>query len=302
MSMEKKILIGPSSFAEKDKTPMEMLTGSGYRIIDNPFKRKLTKEELLTLIDPDVIGLIAGLETLDREVISKSKLKCISRVGSGISNVDLVAAKEFNVIVKSTPDAPTQAVAELTIGVLLNLLRHISQMSGDLHEGKWVKQIGYQLEGKNCLVVGYGRIGRRVANLLNAFGAKVTVYDPFISESMDFSVASNLMEALAKTDIVTLHHSGEKCILGPKEFDSMKSGVILLNVARGTAVDELALIHAIESKKILGAWMDTFATEPYLGALAKYSNVILTPHVGSYTLECRRAMETEAVTNLLSNI
>jgi len=300
MSAGKKVLIGPSSFAAKDKSPIDLLKKSGYRIVENPYKRKLTKAELLQLLDPDVVGLIAGLEPLDREVLSKSNLKCISRVGSGLSNIDLEAAKELNIVVKSTPDAPTQAVAELTLGALLCLLRSIPEMNRDLHAGKWNKQIGLQLEGKTCLVIGFGRIGKRVAKLLNAFDAKIKIYDPLLTESIEYTKVHSLDEALPDADIITLHNSGEQCVLGKKEFELIKRGVIVLNASRGGSVDERALVNALESGKVTGAWMDTFAMEPYNGALAKFPNVLLTPHVGSYTVECRRTMEMEAVTNLLS--
>ena len=302
MASERKILIGPLSFAEKDRSPMDLLEKTGLRIVDNPYKRKLTKTELLSLMDQDVVGLIAGLETLDREVLSKSKLKCISRVGSGISNIDLAAAKEFNIVVKSTPDGPTQAVAELAMGALLSLLRFITQMNEDLHAGRWSKQIGYQLEGRNCLVIGCGRIGKRVARLLKAFGGKILVYDPFAEAGLEYSKVTSLQEGLSEADIITLHNSGDERILGASEFGLMKDGVILLNASRGSALDETSLVSALASKKVLGAWMDTFTEEPYKGPLTKFANVILTPHVGSYTLECSKAMEMEAVNNLLSII
>jgi D-3-phosphoglycerate dehydrogenase len=302
VTMEKKILIGPSSFAEKDKSPIDLLIKAGFRLVDNPYKRKLTKAELLLLLDDDVIGLIAGLETLDREVLSKSKLKCISRVGAGISNIDLAAAREFNIGVKSTPDAPTQAVAEMTIGALLNLLRLIPLMNEDLHKGKWTKKVGFQLEGKTCLVIGYGRIGKRVSSLLNAFRAKILVYDPFLEGKIDFEKVDVLTSGLSLADIVTIHSSGEECVLTLKEFRSMKQGVIVLNAARGNSIDETALVAGLESGKVSAAWLDTFVEEPYKGPLVGFSNVLLTPHVGSYTLECRSRMEIEAVNNLLSFI
>jgi D-3-phosphoglycerate dehydrogenase len=299
---DRKILIGPSSFGEKDRSPIDLLERSGFRVVDNPYKRKLTKAELAQLLDEDVVGLIAGLETLDREVLSKSKLKCISRVGSGISNIDLAAARELNIAVRSTPDGPTQAVAELTIGTLLSLLRFIPQMNDALHQGEWSKQIGSQLQAKKCLVIGLGRIGRRVAGLLSAFGAEILVYDPFVDTGSGYSKVASLHEGLRQADIVTLHHSGEGCILGTSELELMKEGSILLNASRGSAVDEAALVTSLSEKRIRGAWLDTFSEEPYRGPLAKFSNVILTPHVGSYTLECRKAMEMDSVTNLLSVI
>ena len=126
--------------------------------------------------------------------------------------------------------------------------------------------------------------------------------DPHIDKThIRFPVVS-LEEALSQADIVTLHLSGEKEIIGQREFKLMKGGVYLLNASRGGLVDESALIEAIEDGKIAGAWLDSFNEEPYNGPLNRYSQVILTPHVGSYTSECRLCMENEAVENLIKGL
>jgi len=299
--MTSKILIGPSSFAESDKTPRNKLVTAGYAVIDNPYKRKLTKKELLDLLDNKVEGLIAGLETIDREVLEKSKLQVVSRVGAGISNVDLDAACALGIKVFNTPDAPTSAVAELTIGALLSLIRMIPRMDQALHEGKWQKKIGLQLQGKTVAIIGFGRIGRKVAALLFPFGVKILVVDPYINESDCVGCRKvTLQAALLEADVVTIHSSGHDCLIGEKEFTHMKKGVYLLNVARGGVISEKALMEALENNTVAGAWLDTFEEEPYKGNLCNYPNVILTPHAGSYTTECRLQMETEAVDNLLN--
>lgn len=297
---EIKVLIGPSSFAALDKTPLERLISEGYGIIDNPFKRKLTRKELLDLLSPEVIGLIAGLEPLDSDVLQKSNLKVISRVGSGLSNIDLNAAKDLGIKVCYTPFGPTTAVAELTIGALLNLLRMISQMDRDLHQGKWNKRIGLQLEGKTVAIIGFGKIGKKVAKLLSPFGVDIIAVDPFCEGSAEDYTLLTLDEALPKADIITIHSSGDECLLGDREFSLMKEGVYLLNAARGSLISESSLKRALDDGKIRGAWLDTFENEPYEGPLKEYYQVILTPHVGSYTAECRKQMETEAVDNLIN--
>ena len=296
---EIKILIGPSSFAELDKTPLKMLESHGVQVIDNPYKRKLTKTELLELLADDVEGIIAGLEPLDREVFQKTKLKVISRVGSGLSNVDLEAAEEHGIIVKYTPYGPTSAVVELTIGIMLNMLRMVPQMDRDLHEKKWAKRIGAQLEGKTVVVIGFGRIGRRVAETLSAFNAKIIGVDPYFSVDEKFDIQP-LESSLPQADIITIHSSGEQPILGDEEFSKLKKGVYLLNAARGGIISEASLIKALDDEVVAGAWLDTFEQEPYNGPLTEYEQVVLTPHIGSYTAECRKKMETEAVENLLS--
>lgn len=299
--MSQKILLGPSSFAETDKAPLARLQEAGYEVVDNPYKRKLTKPELFDLLTPDVIGIIAGLEPLDREVMSRSSLKVVSRVGSGMSNVDQNAAEELGIAVRSTPNGPTEAVAELTLGALLSLLRMIPQMDQALHACKWNKRIGAQLEGKTVAIVGYGRIGRRVAELLSPFHIRLLVVDPYLKQS-DVAEAElmALDEALPQADVISLHSSGEACLLGEREFRLMKQGAFLLNVARGGLVAEEPLIAALDDGRVVGAWFDTFGTEPYTGPLCGRENVVLTPHVGSYTLECRQGMENEAVDNLLA--
>lgn len=293
-----KILLGTSTFSELDKAPLLKLLGMGFEVVENPFKRKLTKEELFNLL-PGVTGIIAGLEPLDRDVLKNSGLKVISRCGSGLSNVDLDAAKELGVIVKNTPIAPVNAVAELTVGCLLSVLRHIRQMDAALHNNKWSKIIGRQLNGMNVTVIGFGNIGQRVAQLLNAFGANICAVDPAYSGKVSGFPVVDLDDGLKVADVISLHCSGEKCLLGKNQFDLMKDGVYILNGARGGLIDEDALKSALDSKRVAGAWLDTFQSEPYSGALLKYEQVILTPHIGSYTSECRSNMEMEAVDNLI---
>jgi D-3-phosphoglycerate dehydrogenase len=293
-----KILLGPSTFAAQDQSPIERLSESGCEIIQNPFGRKLTRQELIELL-PGVKGLIAGLEILDEDVMRKSELKVISRCGSGLSNVDMDAAARLGIKVFSTPYGPTSAVAELTLGVMLNLLRMVPFMDREVHEGRWTKKTGTQLEGKTVVIIGYGRIGRKVASLLKPFNVKLIVVDPFIREKTDGIEILPLDKALSKADIISIHSSGEQQIIGDDEFRLIKKGAFLLNAARGGLINESSLIQAIENGIIAGAWIDTFREEPYSGPLIKYSQVVLTPHVGSYTLECRRSMEMESVNNLL---
>jgi len=303
MSQNKiKILLGPSSFAAQDKAPLKLLLDAGLEIIDNPFKRKLTKTETIDLLKNDIQGLIAGLETLDKEVIDKSNLKVISRCGSGMSNVDQEAAKQKGIQVFSTPDGPTNAVAELTIGALLSLLRHLGPANNDLHAKKWTKLIGGEIRGKILALIGFGRIGRRVATLAQAFGAKIIVVDPAYQGDFSQAEHKSLEEALAIADIISLHSSGTNLILGPKELAQTKKGCILLNAARGELVDEQAICELIDAKHIAAVWMDTFTQEPYQGPLCGKKEALLTPHIGSYTAECRLSMEMECARNLLKGL
>lgn len=293
-----RILIGPSSFGVVDSAPVERLRDAGFDVTLNPFNRKLTERELLDLL-PGVVGLIAGLELLSGAVLERSELRVISRSGAGMSNVDLDAARRLGIVVRSTPDAPASAVAELTVGAMLSLLRRIVPMNASLHEGAWTRLPGGQIEGRTVAVVGFGRIGRRVARLLLAFGAQVIAVDPDVS-SVDPPIAlATLDDALPRADIVTLHASGDTMVLGPGELLRLKPGALVLNAGRGGMVDEASLCRALDADRIAGAWIDVFSEEPYSGPLTRYPQVLLTPHAGSFTAECRRQMEMEAVENLL---
>ena len=294
-----RILIGPSSFGVVDAAPLERLTAAGFAVQPNPFGRKLTEQELTALL-PGVVGLVAGLEPLNASVLKQSDLRAISRSGVGMSNVDLDAAKRLGIVVRNTPDAPTAAVAELTLGAMLALLRQIVPMSADLHAGRWTRSPGAQLEGRTVAVVGFGRIGRRVSALLLAFGAKVIAIDPHVHAVEPPIELLSLGEALRRADIVTVHASGEDAVLRQAELLLLKPGALVLNGGRGGLVEEKALCAALESGRVAGAWIDTFHDEPYSGPLTRYSQVLLTPHVGSFTVECRRRMEMEAVENLLN--
>ena len=294
------VLITTSSFS---KDAIQVLEQSGFEVINNPYKRKITQIELASLLE-GVCGVIAGLEQYDYDILSKSELKVISRCGAGISNIDLNGAKDLNITVYNTPEGPTQSVAELTIGCLLTLIRDVPNVNNLMHKGKWEKVTGHLLKDMNVLLIGYGRIGRSVAKILDAIGAKILVFDPFVSsEDIPGNFTKVDLDAGIKiADVITLHSSGEDLILGEKEFGLMKEGVYLLNGARGGLIDEDALENSLISGQIVGAWLDTFQEEPYHGKLSNYDQVILTPHIGSYTYEGRRKMEIDAVNNLIKGL
>lgn len=301
--MSPQILVTTSLFAVDDRGPIERMERAGYEVRLNPFGRRLTRDEILTLVtDTNVVGLVAGLEPLDRGVLMASHLRAISRVGSGVSNVDLDAASELGIAVHNTPDGPTVAVAELTLGALLSLLRDIPLLNQDLKDGRWKKRTGGQIAGRTVLVVGFGRIGQRVATLLDAFDARVLVCDPYaVSESAPFPFVE-LNEGYSKADVVCFHNSGEECLLSDEHLKYLKPGVLILNASRGGVASEATLLRGLDAGIIGGVWLDVFETEPYTGPLAGHPGTLVTPHVGSYTHECRVRMESEAVENLLSSL
>lgn len=296
--MEKtKILIGPSSFGALNEAPLKLMKEAGFEIVPNPYKRRYTKDEIINLLD-GIDGLIAGLEPLDREVMksTKGKLKVISRCGSGMSNVDQDAADKLEIKVFNTPNGPTESVAEMTLCNLLAVMRRVQIMNASLHAGEWNKQIGNLLQHKTVAMVGYGRIGRRVAELLSPFQVELLIVDPYVTDVETIPME----EALPTADIFLFHLAGEECLLDADAFAQMKDGVIICNAARGGTVDEHALVDALTSGKVAAAWLDALPREPYEGPLQNFPQVILTPHVSSYTLEGRLNMEMECARNLIN--
>ncbi len=272
-------------------------------VIMNPYKRKLTESEAIELVDKyRPAGIIAGVEPLTRKVMEKApELKVISRCGTGMDSVDLVAARSLGITVVNTPDAPTPSVAELTIGLMLCLARHINTMDTGIRKGDWKGPQGMLLKEKTVGIVGCGRIGTYVAELVSAFGCRVLGYDPYIRQHGICTIVS-MDELLNEADIVTLHvpySQANHHIIGEAELGRMKSAALLINAARGGLVDEEALYAALKQGVIAGAAMDCFELEPYKGKLTELDNTVLTSHIGSGAVETRKIMEAQAVENLL---
>ena len=272
------------------------LKNAGVEVKLNPFAARLTEEQVIDLLGTNTIGLIAGLEPLTKNVLQAAKsLKVIARVGTGLDSVDLVAAKELEIAVLNTPDAPTKAVAELTIAHILGLLRHVSQADRQVRAGVWKGLMGSLLETKTVGIVGFGRIGKRVATLIAAFGASVIISDAQVKSS-DFENVG-LDELCARSDIVSLHLPYSQAthhIIDEKRMNLMKKGSFIVNISRGGLVDEAMLLVALKSGHLAGAALDCFEQEPYEGELRNLENVQITAHMGSYARETRDLMEQEA--------
>lgn len=298
-----KVVIGASSFADADPAPLRVLQEKGLEVITNPYKRRMNAQEIIALLQ-DADGLLAGLEPLDAEVLSQApKLRALARIGIGMDNVDAAYAEAHGIRVSNTPDGPTKAVAELALAALLSLLRNLPQANDALHRGEWDKQIGTGIEGLKVFMIGYGRIGARFGNMLQALGAQVLAYDPALSaDAYGDTQAVSFEEGLAQADVVSLHAGGDKTILDAQAFARMREGTILLNSARAGLVDEAALIEALIRGIVSKAWFDVFWQEPYKGKLAEFPQVLMTPHVSTYTRQCRLGMEMQAVQNLLRDL
>jgi len=305
-----RILITTSSFGKDDVSPLNLLKEAGYETIINPYGRKLTEDEVLDLLlEVKPVGMIAGVEPITARVLQQAEgLKVISRCGVGVENVDLNAARSLGIAVTNTPNAPTQAVAELTIGLIFNLLRRISFLDRELRKGNWTKEMGSLVRGKRVGIVGLGRIGKRVAEMLLALGAKVSGTDVQADsvwlETNQVPLVS-LEELLQQSEILCLHVShtvSNKHLIGKKEIEAMPKGACLINTSRGEVVDHDALYSMLNNGHLSGAALDVFDHEPYTGTLTRLDNVILTPHIGSYAREARVEMEIQAAENLIEGL
>jgi D-3-phosphoglycerate dehydrogenase len=296
------ILCTTSSFGNSAPHLLQLLRNKGFKPVTNPFGRKLTEGELKDLLDKyRPVGLLAGTEPITRFVLEQAKnyLKVISRVGVGWDNVDRKVAEEFGIQIFRTSGVLNQAVAELTIGLMLSALRTISSNDRLIRQGEWQKRMGGLLQGKLVGIIGFGNIGKRVGELVTAFGAQIIYYDPQPME-VPWAEGVSLSDLLTRADIITVHASGKETILGPEELKTVcKRGAIIVNTARGDSIDETALHDCLLDGRVSFACLDVFEEEPYCGPLCSLNNVILTPHIGSYAREARIRMEEMAVENLL---
>jgi D-3-phosphoglycerate dehydrogenase / 2-oxoglutarate reductase len=301
-----KILASPSSIGQISSKPFELLEANGYEVVRNPFGRKLTKEETINL-GKDCVGIVAGVEILDSIVIdSLPNLKCISRVGIGMDNVDVLYAENKGITVLNTPNGPTRAVAELTLGLTLSLLRKIPNAHYDLKNRIWKKQTGNLLYEKKVGVLGLGRIGRMVAEMFRSLGNPVVGYDLY--PNLEWAKKNNveilsLEQLLNQCDIITIHIPGNSDgspVINQEVLSSLKEGAFLVNVSRGGVIDEEALYKFLTNGKLSAAAIDVFNNEPYSGKFCDLDNVILTPHIGSYAKEGKVKMEVDAVINLIN--
>lgn len=306
------VLITTSSFGMDDTGPAVPLVRAGFTVCENPFRRTLTESEVFSLLQQHrPLGLIAGVEPLTAAVLKAAGdyLKVISRCGSGLENVDLRAAEKSGITVYNTPEAPAQAVAELTVALMLSVLRQIPRSDRAMREGVWQKRAGALLGELTVGIVGLGRVGKRVAMLIQGFGATVIASDPQADSTWGALHHVDILPLavlIQRADLISLHATPgperSRPLFATEEFRRMKPGSYLINTARGTLVEEEALVEALQSGHLAGAAVDTFDGEPYRGPLCQLEQIVVTPHIGSYTTTTRRRMEEEAVEHLLHGL
>jgi len=301
--MSNSVLITTSTFSQFDNAPLTLLKSNHIRYFLNPYQRKLSETELTDLIVKyQPTGIIAGVEPITKKVFNQCKrLKVISRAGIGMDSIDLEAAEKRNIIVTNTPDAPTIPVAELTLGMILSLLRKIHKSDASIRNNEWLRPMGDLLYKRTIGIIGCGRIGSYLAKLLSSFDCTIFGNDPGCSQ-VENIMLTELEHLFSVSDIVSLHipYSFQTHhFINEKNLKLMKKGAFLVNCSRGGLVDESALYESLKMDHLAGAALDCFENEPYVGPLGQLDNVILTAHIGSYAREGRIMMEIQATKNLI---
>jgi len=305
-----KIFISTAPFGEIDATPIQLLEKSGWQFSINPFNRKLTPEEVGELA-ADCDGLIAGTEDINIVLQRAKHLKIVSRVGIGLDSVPLKKCRDMGITVTYTPDAVTMAVAELTLGIMIGLTRHVCHADRMIRNGVWQRMQGKRI-GKSAIgIIGMGRIGTNTVRLLAPFAPQQILVNDILDKSEIISqfreqglniCSAGKKEIYQTADIVSLHvplTKQTRNMIDQKVLHQFNRQAWLMNLARGGIVNETDLVQALDQKLIAGAALDCFDEEPYHGPLCRHDNVILTQHMGSCSYDCRAAMEIEATRDMI---
>jgi len=283
---------------------------SSFQVVEKP---PLKEAELISEIPQYDAVIVRSQTKVSRAAIEVAgRLKVIGRAGVGVDNVDIDAATQRGIIVMNTPSGNTISTAELTFSMLLSMARSIPQAHASMKEGKWDRKsfLGVEVYNKTLGVLGLGRIGGEVARRAISFGMRVLAYDPFLSLARAKSLQVELVELneiFERSDFITVHMPSSdetKGMINREVIAKMKTGVRLINCARGGIIDEDALAEGIASGKIAGAALDVYVQEPPPAdfALRKLPQVIMTPHLGASTAEAQESVGieiAEAIRNFL---
>lgn len=248
--------------------------------------------------------IVRSATKVRRETLSEAdRLRVVGRAGVGVDNIDLEAATERGIAVLNAPAGNTVSAAELTVALMLAMVRGVAAADASVRSGEWARSRfqGIELRGRTLGLVGAGRIGGEVARRARAFGMKVIAHDPYLTEERAGEIGVHMCSldvVLAESDVVSLHvplTDSTRGMIDARALQRMKSGSFLVNVARGGVIDEVALAQALHDGKLAGAALDVFAHEPLEAAspLRSAPNIVLTPHLGASTAEAQELVATE---------
>ncbi|MEE9519009.1 MAG: hydroxyacid dehydrogenase [bacterium] len=287
---------------------INLLTESGY-VVD--LRTSIIDSELVEAVgDFDAIIVRSRTKVTERVLEAGMRLKAVARAGVGLDNIDMNAAKRLGINVVNSPEAPSNAVAELVLGLMLSLARRIPEADASMKKGEWIKKrlTGIELKGRTLGIIGFGRIGYQLATKAGALGMRVLTYVVVIEKLMELvkeagADAVDLDELLGSSDFVTVHVPllpQTKHMIGAEEMSVMKDGAYLINAARGGVVDDEALRRALVSGKLAGAALDVYEEEPPRNlSLTGLQNVVSLPHIGAATVEAQRANSTIVAEKLI---
>jgi len=280
---------------------VKMMRETGFQV---DLKTTITGDELVEIIRGYDAIVVRSRTKVTMEVLAETgRLRVVARAGVGLDNIDVDEAKRRGIEVVNSPEAPSNAVAELVLGFMLSLARQIPEADASIKRGEWIKRrlMGFELSGKTLGVIGFGRIGYLVAKKAKILGMRVLTYDVVIEKLMGYveeagAEAVPMEELLASSDFVTVHVPllpQTRHMIGRAEIGMMKRGAYLINAARGGVVDEEALREALIGGRLAGAALDVYEEEPPRDtSLTELGNVVCTPHIGAATEEAQRANST----------
>jgi D-3-phosphoglycerate dehydrogenase / 2-oxoglutarate reductase len=289
-----------------EKKGEEILQASA-EVVNTP---TITADELLQVVgDYDALIVRGRTKVTPAVFAAGKKLKVVGRSGVGVDNIDLNAAKASGVTVVNAPIATSISVAELTLALMLGLVRDVPRADATMKQGKWLKKEfeGVELYGKTLGIIGFGRIGSLVAARGAAFGMRVIGYDPQVTAEVMFERGGHFVsldELFAQADIISMHlpltHE-TRGMINAESIAKMKKGVRIICAARGGVIDETALLAGLEAGQVAGAALDVFATEPPgQSALAAHPHVVCTPHIGAQTVEAQERAAVDISTEVLN--
>ena len=282
------------------------LEAEGWSIVRNPFGRKMTEDEVSELLrESGAEAMVAGVEPLTEGVFAQNpQLRVISRCGSGLDSVDVAAAEARGIALSRTPEAPAEAVAELTIALAIAVLRRVGEADRLIRDGEWHALMGRSYGRSRIGIVGLGHVGSRVAKVSVVLGSEVAYTDLHV-DNPAYERFDNVEKLAEWADVLTIHLPHDEDThntVNEGILNALGPGGVIINTARGGLVDEDALYRALQAGSIAGAALDVFVEEPYRGPLAEFPNVLLTCHMGSYAKQVRAAMETEALRNAMNHL
>jgi phosphoglycerate dehydrogenase-like enzyme len=295
------VAVSARAFRQVPGEHQELLREAGLRLRFPDADGPLGETELADLVR-GCWGLIVGVDPVTPAVLDAGPLRVVVRFGSGTDNIDLAAAEDRGVKVAATPGANARSVAELAVGLLLALARHLVRHDREVRSGSWSRHTGVELAGRRLGIVGYGAVGRQVAGIARAIGMEVVATDPFVTEA-DLPLL-DLATLLASSDAVTLHApltEATRGLVGAAELARMRPHALLVNTSRGGLVDERALAEALAADRIGGAAFDAFDREPPEGSpLLAFDNFIASPHAGAATAQAATRAGIAAARELLA--